>query len=188
MYIIVVFQLIFSINVFREDWRKRWNISLLVVLFVTKQAKTRNTEIKSILWPPGPLRVRSQNRVHWQYSTILAQTYSFNSDCLASRCDLNLIKDSFGNLWNTGIECKQSLSHKLKKIDQHFVKIPISPVNLLKYCQNQSFWLLTLSGPGGHNIDLTSEFLLGTKIAHVWEEKELLIISNCGILVPVRCS
>ena len=64
----------------------------------------RNSDVKSILWPPGPLRVRSQNRVHWQYSTILAQTYSFNSGCLASRCDLNLIKDSFGNLLNTGVE------------------------------------------------------------------------------------
>ena len=148
----------------------------------------RNSEIKSILWPTGPVRVRSQNRVHWQYFTILAQTYSFNSGCLASRCDLNLIKDSFGNLWNTGIECKQSLSHQLKKFDQNFVKIPIFPINLLKFCQYPSFWLLTLSGPGGHNIDLTSEFLLGTKIAHVWEEKELLIISNCGIEVPVRCS
>ena len=148
----------------------------------------RNSDVKSILWPPGPLRVRSQNRVHWQYFTILAQTYSFNSGCLASRCDLNLIKDSFGNLWNTGIECKQSLSHQLKKFDQNFVKIPIFPINLLKFCQYPSFWLLTLSGPGGHNIDLTSEFLLGTKIAHVWEEKELLIISNCGIEGPVRCS
>ena len=69
-----------------------------------------------------------------------------------------------------------------------FVNIPIFPINLLKFCQYPSFWLLTLSGPAGHNIDLTSEFLLGTKIAHVWEEKELLIISNCGILVPVRCS
>ena len=102
-------------------------------------------DVKLILLPTGPLRVRSQNRVHWQYSTILAQTYSFNSDCLASRCDLNLIKDSFGNLWNTGIECKQSLSHKLKKFDQNFVKIPIFPINLLKYCQYSSFWLLTLS-------------------------------------------
>ena len=55
----------------------------------------RNSDVKSILWPPGPLRVRSQNRVHWLYSNILAQTYSFNSDCLASRCDLNHIKDSY---------------------------------------------------------------------------------------------
>ena len=76
----------------------------------------RNSDVKSILWPPGPLRVRSQNRVHWQYSTILAQTYSFNSDCLASRCDLNLIKDSFGNLLNTGVEWKQSSSNMLKDL------------------------------------------------------------------------
>ena len=47
----------------------------------------RNSDVKSILLPTGPLRVRSQNRVYWQNSIILAQTYSFNSDCLASRCD-----------------------------------------------------------------------------------------------------
>ena len=68
------------------------------------------------------------------------------------------------------------------------MKIPFFPVNLLKYCQYPSFWLLTLSGPIGHNIDLTSEFLLGTEIAHVWEENESLVIRYCGIWVPIRAS
>ena len=26
----------------------------------------RNSDVKSILWPPGPLRVRSQNDGYWQ--------------------------------------------------------------------------------------------------------------------------
>ena len=45
-----------------------------------------------------------------------------------------------------------------------------------------------MGGPVGHTIDLTSEFLLGTKIAHVWEENESLFISICGIQVPERGS
>ena len=69
-----------------------------------------------------------------------------------------------------------------------FVKIPIFPINLLKYCQYPPFRLLTLSGPIGINIDLTSEFLLGTEIAHVWEENELLVIRNYGIEVPFKGS
>ena len=36
-----------------------------------------------------------------------------------------------------------------------------------------------------HYIDFWSEFLLGTKIAHVWEENELLIISIWGDLDPI---
>ena len=34
--------------------------------------------------------------------------------------------------------------------------------------------LLTVSDPEGHNIDFLCKFLLGKKIAHVWEEEELL--------------
>ena len=68
------------------------------------------------------------------------------------------------------------------KIWPQFCEIPNSfPLILLKYCQYPLFWLLTLGGPVGHDIDLTSEFLLGTEIAHVWEENESLVISNCGI-------
>ena len=30
----------------------------------------RNSDVKSISWPTGPPRVRSQNKGYWQYSTI----------------------------------------------------------------------------------------------------------------------
>ena len=43
-----------------------------------------------------------------------------------------------------------------------------------------------MGGPVGHTIDLTSELLLGIKIAHVWEENEPFVISICGIQVPER--
>ena len=39
------------------------------------------------------------------------------------------------------------------------------------------FWHLTLDDFVEHYIDFWSKFLLGTKIAHVWEEKESKIIS-----------
>ena len=58
----------------------------------------------------------------------------------------------------------------------------------MEFCQYTLYRLLTLGGPVGHDIDLTSEFLLGTEIAHVWEENELLVISICGIEVPIRGS
>ena len=45
-----------------------------------------------------------------------------------------------------------------------------------------------MGGPVGHTIDLTSEFLLGTKIAHVWKENESFVISICGIQVHERGS
>ena len=77
---------------------------------------------------------------------------------------------------------------KFKRFYPNFVKIPIFPFILIKYCQYLKFLLLTLGGPVGHYIDLTSEFLLGTEIAHVWEENESLVISNCGIEVPIRGS
>ena len=53
----------------------------------------------------------------------------------------------------------------------------------IKYCEYPWFWLLTGGGPAGHTIDLNSEFLLGIKIAHVWEENESLVISICGLEV-----
>ena len=75
------------------------------------------------------------------------------------------------------------------KIWPQFCEIPNSfPLILLKYCQYPLFWLLTLGGPVGHDIDLTSEFLLGTEIAHVWEENESLVIRYCGIQGPIRAS
>ena len=43
------------------------------------------------------------------------------------------------------------------------MKIPNFSFLLLKYCQDPLFWLLTLGGPVGHNINLRSEFLLGTE-------------------------
>ena len=61
------------------------------------------------------------------------------------------------------------------------MKIPHFSLILLKYCQYPLFWLLTLGGPVGQNINLRSEFLLGTEIAHVWEENESLVIINSGI-------
>ena len=48
---------------------------------------------------------------------------------------------------------------------------------IVENCQYPLFWLLTLGGPDAHNIDLTSEFLLGTEIAHYKEENETLISS-----------
>ena len=51
----------------------------------------------------------------------------------------------------------------------------------MQYFQYPLFRLLTLGGPVVHDIDLTSEFLLGTEIAHVWEENETLVIRYCGI-------
>ena len=48
---------------------------------------------------------------------------------------------------------------------------------IVENCQYPWFWLLTLGSPDAHNIDLTSEFLLGTEIAHYKEENETLISS-----------
>ena len=45
---------------------------------------------------------------------------------------------------------------------------------ILKYSW---FWHLTFRWLFGHYIDFWSKFLLGTKIAHVWEENESLVIS-----------
>ena len=59
---------------------------------------------------------------------------------------------------------------------------------ILKYFQYPLFWLLTCGGPTGHTVDLNPEFLLGTKIAHVWEDNESLVISICGLEVPERGS
>ena len=47
---------------------------------------------------------------------------------------------------------------------------------------------MTWGGPAGHTFDLNSEFLLGTKIAHVWEENESLVISICGLEASERGS
>ena len=48
----------------------------------------------------------------------------------------------------------------------------------VKYFQYPSFWLLNLRDPGGHDINFSLKFMLGKKIAHVWEEVESLIISD----------
>ena len=83
---------------------------------------------------------------------------------------------------------KTIFNKKVKSLVQNFVKIPIFSPIFIKYCQYFSFWLLTCGGSVGHNIDLNSEFLLGTKIAHVWEENESLVISICGLEASERGS
>ena len=59
---------------------------------------------------------------------------------------------------------------------------------ILEYSQYPIFWLITCSGPAGHTFDLTSELLLGTEIAHVWEENESLVNSICALEVHERGS
>ena len=82
-------------------------------------------------------------------------------------------------------------------VTQEFNETNIQPkIQMIcsKFCKNSiiffkfdqilliSFILASHMGePVGHTIDLTSEFLLGTKIAHVWEENESLVISNCRV-------
>ena len=83
---------------------------------------------------------------------------------------------------------KTIFNKKVKSLVQNFVKIPIFSPIFIKYCQYFWFWLLTWGGSVGHTIDLNSEFLLGTKIAHVWEENESLVISICGLEASERGS
>ena len=51
------------------------------------------------------------------------------------------------------------------------------PVIMNKYCWYPSFWLLTFGGFAGHDITFSEQFLLGKKIAQVWEEEEFLVSS-----------
>ena len=83
---------------------------------------------------------------------------------------------------------KTIFNKKVKSLVQNFVKIPIFSPIFIKYCQYFWFWLLIWGGSVGHTIDLNSEFLLGTKIAHIWEENESLVISICGLEAPARGS
>ena len=59
---------------------------------------------------------------------------------------------------------------------------------LVKSCKLKYswFWHLTLRWLFGHYIDFWSKFLLGTKIAHVWEEIELLVISIWEDSDPIK--
>ena len=43
-----------------------------------------------------------------------------------------------------------------------------------------------IGDPRGQDINLSKKFLLGKKIAHVWEKVESIIISILYVLVPVR--
>ena len=83
---------------------------------------------------------------------------------------------------------KTIFNQKFKRFVPNLVRISIFSLILIKYCQYPLFCLLTWGGPVGHTIDLISEFLLGTKIAHVWEENESLDISICWVQVPERGS
>ena len=78
---------------------------------------------------------------------------------------------------------KTIFNQTVERLFPNFEKIPIFSSIFIKYCENPWFWLLTWGGPAGHTIDLNSEFLLGIKIAHVWEENESLVISICGLEV-----
>ena len=50
----------------------------------------RNSDVKSILWPPGPLRVRSQNDGYWQY---LSKSIGTRSKTTTFRLNNGQIKD-----------------------------------------------------------------------------------------------
>ena len=91
------------------------------------------------------------------------------------------LKPYQGQFWKHRSWLETIFIQKLKRFYPNFVKIPIFPFILIKYCQYLLFWLLTLGGPVAHYIDLTLEFLLGTEIAYVWEENESLVIRYYGI-------
>ena len=56
----------------------------------------------------------------------------------------------------------------------------------VEYCAYAWSLLLSLSGFVGHHIDLTYKFLLGSQIAHVWQENEPFVSSIKGYLVSVH--
>ena len=99
-----------------------------------------------------------------------------------------MIRTSSKTVLETEELSENNLYLKSPKILHKFVRIPFFLFNLIKYFQYPSFWPLTLCGPIDHNIDLASEFLLGTEIAHVWEENESLVNSIGGSKVAIRGS
>ena len=77
---------------------------------------------------------------------------------------------------------------KFKTFYPNFLKHPIFPSILIKYCLYPLFWLLTPGGPIDLITDLSSEFLLGTEIAHYKEENESLVTNIWGNTVLVMGS
>ena len=98
------------------------------------------------------------------------------------------LKAHLGQFWKhlkQRSSMKSIFNHKFKRFSPNFAKIPTFSLILIKYGQYALFWLLTWGGPVGHTVDFILEFLLGTKIAHVWEEKELWASIICVIEVSV---
>ena len=98
------------------------------------------------------------------------------------------LKAHLGQFWKhlkQRSSMKSIFNHKFKRFSPNLAKIPTFSLILNKYGQYALFWLLTWGGPVGHTVDFILEFLLGTKIAHVWEEKELWASIICVIEVSV---
>ena len=57
---------------------------------------------------------------------------------------------------------------------------------LIKYCWYSQFWHLTRESFGWVLYWLLIKVSFRYKIAHVWEENESLVISNCALEVPIR--
>ena len=89
-------------------------------------------------------------------------------------------------------ESEESIEHNIVFIKQRFhprfVKKNIFLWILIKYCWYPQFWHLTGESFAWVLYWLLIKVSFRYKIAHVWEENESLVISNCALEVPIRGS
>ena len=116
--------------------------------------------------------------------------YQETNDKNQIKWDPEMIKITSGTVLKTSeheefIE-QQYFSLKIKDLIKMFWKSASFFLSFwLKYCWYPYFWHLNQGEFLGYYSDFWSKFLLGTKIAHVWEENELLIISIWGDSDPI---
>ena len=129
----------------------------------------------------GPPRVRSQNKGYWQFCSNLL----FPFRLLGFQVCLKPYQGQFGKPLRHRSWLETIFIQKFKTFYPNFLKHPIFPSILIKYCLYPLFWLLTPGGPIDLITALSSEFLLGTEIAHYKEENESLVTNIWGHTVLV---